>query len=196
MPVRLPPRRRPGDASTLLYAAEYEGRCEKYDRDPSLVLATLWGGNLSLRRKDALSIGLVSDFSQGYHQDRDFGLRCLNAGLHGVFDRSLRADHLHERSFHDFARDARRQGAGRAQLHQLHTDRLPALAEDEFAADLPAPARALVRGCRRPGLASLASRVLFALGSLTGRLRLWPAETACAKLLRRIEQQRGALGSA
>lgn len=195
MPVRLPAQRRPGDVSTLLYASEYEGRCRAYERDPSLVLQTLWGGNLSLRRDDALRVGLVSAFNQGYHQDRDFGLRCMKAGLHGRFDRSLRAEHLHERSFPAFLRDMRRQGAGRAQLHGLHADVLPALAENEFARGLPAPAQALVLACRRPRLAAWSARVLRAAALTAGRLRIWPAETAAVKLLRRLEQQRGALVS-
>jgi len=193
MPVRAPAQRRPGDASTLLYGVEYEGRCREYERDPSLVLTTVWGGNVSLRREHALRVGLVSAFDQGYHQDRDFGLRCMKAGLHGRFDRSLRAEHLHERSLAAFLRDARRQGAGRAQLHALHPDVLPALAENEFARGLPAPARALILGCRRPRLAAWSARALRVAALTAGRWRLWSAETVAVKLLRRIEQQRGAL---
>jgi hypothetical protein len=179
----------------MLYAEEYEGRCDEYERDPSLVLTTLWGGNLSLRREDALRVGLVSAFNQGYHQDRDFGLRCMKAGLHGRFDRSLRAEHLHARSLPAFLGDARRQGAGRAQLHAIHADVLPALAEDEFARGLPAPAQALVLGCRRPRLAAWSARVLKVAALTAGGLRLWAAESVAVKLLRRIEQQRGALVS-
>jgi GT2 family glycosyltransferase len=196
MPVCPPPGRRPGDVPTRLYAAEYEHRCELYEQDPSLVLKTLWGGNLSLGREDALRVGLVSEFSQGYHQDRDFGLRCAKAGLRGRFDRSLAAEHLHERSFDAFIRDARRQGAGRREVHELHPELLPALEVDEFAKDLPGPARALVLCCRRPRLAVRSSAALSASARLAGRLRLWPLETAAVKLVRRIEQQRGALGGA
>jgi glycosyltransferase involved in cell wall biosynthesis len=193
MPVDPPEPRRAGDAPTLLYAAEYERRCEQYEVDPSLVLKTLWGGNISMSREHALRVGLVSDFSQGYHQDRDFGLRCAKAGLRGRFDRSLAARHLHERSLDAFIRDARRQGAGRRQIHELHPELLPALEPDEFAKDLPAPARALVLACRRPRLAGPVSAALKATAGLAGRLRLWPLETAALKLTRRMEQQRGAL---
>ena len=38
MPIRLPAGRRPGDASTFLYAGNYEGSCAACERDPSLVL--------------------------------------------------------------------------------------------------------------------------------------------------------------
>jgi glycosyltransferase involved in cell wall biosynthesis len=196
MPVRFPSRRRPGDVSTLLYATEYEGRCHEYEHDPSLVLRTLWGGNLSLRREDALRIGFVSEFSQGYHQDRDFGLRCLKAGLRGRFDRRLGAVHLHERSLEAFIRDARRQGAGRLQVHALHPELLPPLRADEFASGLPTPVRELVLACRRPRAEALCRGGVAMTASAAGRLRLWSAETAAVKVLRRIEQQRGALNAA
>jgi glycosyltransferase involved in cell wall biosynthesis len=193
MPVRPPASRRPGDVPTLLYAAEYEKRCAEYERDPSLVLTALWGGNISMAREDALRVGLTSEFRQGYHQDRDFGLRCAKAGLSGRFVRSLGARHLHERSLDAFIRDARRQGAGRQQIHELHPELLPELESDEFAKGLPAPARALVLACRRPRLAARSCVALKAAAGLAGRLRLWPVETAAVKLIRRIEQQRGAL---
>jgi len=193
MPVDPPAVRHGGDAPTLLYAAEYENRCRQYELDPSLILKTLWGGNFSMPREYALRIGLTSDFAQGYHQDRDFGLRCAKAGLRGRFDRSLAARHLHERSLDAFIRDARRQGAGRRQIHELHPELLPTLEPDEFAKDLPGPLRAFVLACRRPRLAERACAVLRTAAGLAGRLRLWPLETAAVKLLRRIEQQRGAL---
>src|SRR5207248_7301899 len=101
--------------------------------------------------------------------------------------------HLHERSVPAFLRDARRQGAGRAQLHSLHSDVLPGLGEDEFATGLPWPARALLLACRRPRLAAGWAATLKAIVEVAGRLRLWPVETGALKLLRRIEQQRGAL---
>jgi glycosyltransferase involved in cell wall biosynthesis len=193
MPVHPLDSRRAGDAPTLLYAAEYERRCEMYEYDQSLVLRTLWGGNISIRRENALRVGLVSEFSEGYHQDRDFGLRCAKAGFTGRFDRTLRAEHLHQRSLEAFIRDARKQGAGRRQLHVLHPELLPELAPDEFAKDLSGLARAIVLACRRPRLADGVSRALTALARVSGKLKVWPLETTTVKLIRRIEQQRGAL---
>jgi glycosyltransferase involved in cell wall biosynthesis len=192
MPVQLPARRRPGDAPTVLYAAEYENRCLKYERDPSLVLTSLWGGNFSMPREDAVGIGLLSEFGHEYHEDTEFGLRCMKAGLRGVFDRTLRADHLHEVSLAGFRRDARRQGAARVQIQRLHSDILPWRPQDSFTADLPRLARALVRASRQPMLYRLSCGCLLAAAEAAGKLKLWPIETAGLKLLRRIEQEHGA----
>jgi glycosyltransferase involved in cell wall biosynthesis len=196
MPVALP-RRRAGNGPTVLYAGEYEGRCRDYEADPDAVLERLWGGNVSLRRRDAERVGFVSTrFSQRYHQDRDFGLRCLDAGLHARFVRDLRATHLHRRSLPSFRRDARDQGAARRQLHELHAGRTGPLPREEFAAALPAPLRSWVLLCRRPRAARVSGAVLERLAQLGAGLRLGPLELAALRLLRRIEQQRGAVAGA
>jgi glycosyltransferase involved in cell wall biosynthesis len=197
MPVVVPERRSPGDFSTRLYAAEYERRCEIYEREPVSVLRELWGGNFSMRRADCLAIGMRNaDYTERYHPDRDFGIRCLEAGLRGVFDRSLRATHLHERSLPAFARDARSQGAGRVLMHVLHPATVPPLEDEQFARGVPAPARALVRIARDGRAQRPLAALLRGAVRLAGSLRLWPAQDAAARLLRRIEQQRGALDSA
>jgi glycosyltransferase involved in cell wall biosynthesis len=190
MPVRLPGRRRPGDASTFLYAANYEGSCQACDRDPSLVLRSMWGGNVSLCRRDALRVGMDTSFT--HHEDRDFGLRCLKAGLRGRFDRSLRADHVHRRTLASLRRCARGQGAGRVEIHRVHGDVLAPMDERGFARDLPRPLSALVLACRRPRAGAICAGALAATATLAGRLRLWRAETNAVKLLRRVELQRGA----
>ncbi|HTX11408.1 MAG TPA: glycosyltransferase [Solirubrobacteraceae bacterium] len=191
MPIRLPACRRPGDASTYLYAGNYEGSCLACERDPSLVLTGLWGGNVSICRADALRVGMDSSFT--YHEDRDFGLRCMKAGLHGRFDRSLHAEHVHARSVATLRRDARGQGAGRVKIHLVHADVLPPFDGLRFVHDLPAPLRRIVIACRRPRLGTFCAGVLAASAGLAGRLRLWQAETNLVKLLRRVELQRGAL---
>ena len=75
-------------ASTRPTAAEIEA-------DPRLVLLHLWGGNVSLRRSDFLSVEV--DAWPGAHEDQYFGIRCHQSGLTGVFDRSLHAEHRHQR---------------------------------------------------------------------------------------------------
>ena len=58
----------------------------------------LWGGNFSMRRADCLAIGMTNPgFTEHYHADRDFGIRCLEAGLTRgtVRSRALAATHLH-----------------------------------------------------------------------------------------------------
>ncbi len=75
-------------ATGELYALEYERRIRAYERNPDSILRNLWGGNLSLRRRDALRVGVENPAHPGRrHEDQDFGFRCAAAGLHGLFDR-------------------------------------------------------------------------------------------------------------
>jgi glycosyltransferase involved in cell wall biosynthesis len=194
MPVKLPERRTAGCGATFLYAGEYETRSREYEADRGLVLRKLWGGNMSLRRADALRVGFRSaGYTAGYHQDREFGLRCLAAGLEGRFDRALAAVHLHERSVDAFVRDARAQGRGLRQLHELHRAELGSLDERRFVAGLPRPLRAWVNAARRPRVSTASSRLLRAFAAVLGRARAFGMEAQTLRLLRRVEQQAGAL---
>jgi hypothetical protein len=66
----------------------------------------------------------------------------------------------------------------------------------EFELGLPAPAAHLVRlGRRRRAGAVLSGMLTFGVRA-GGRLRLWPAQLTAARLLRRLEQQRGAIDQA
>jgi O-antigen/teichoic acid export membrane protein len=187
-------RRSAAWSTTHLYARDYERHCESYERDPERVLTHLWGGNVSLRRTDCLAVGLErSEFRQPerYHSDREFGLRCLAYGLTGVFDRRLRADHLHSRDLQAFVRDSRSQGTSLARLHQLHAAELGPLDPDALVSDLPAPVRRLVTACRAPAVERLVGGALLAANRLSALVRLRPVELATAKILRRIGQQHG-----
>ena len=184
------PRR--GSFTTRLYAREYDDACAAFDSDPSLVLHRLWSANVSLWRDDCLRVGLLDpDYRERYHEDRDFGLRCLECGLEGVFDRSLRAYHHHSRSLSAWLADARSQGVGRVLVHERHPLVLGPLPNDAFAEDLPFLARMFLRVCRRPAPYRLARAGVIAVVYVTGTLRLWPIEMRAGQLLRRIEQQAG-----
>jgi glycosyltransferase involved in cell wall biosynthesis len=197
MPVELAARPSPKDFATRIYAREYEGRCQVYEQDPVSVVRELWAGNFSMRREACLAVGMPNPrYTARYHPDRDFGLRCLEAGLTGVFDRSLRARHLHSRALPAFVRDARSQGAARVLMQELHAGRVPAVTGVEFERGLPAPAAHLVRlGRRRRASAALSGTLTFGVRA-TGRLGIWPAQLTAARLLRRVEQQRGAIDQA
>jgi hypothetical protein len=78
-------------------------------------------------------------------------------------------------------------------LPMLHPRTLRSPGEDEFERDLPAPLRATVRLSRRPRAYRLLSATLTALVDGAGRGRLWTVQDRGARLLRRIEQQRGAI---
>jgi GT2 family glycosyltransferase len=194
MPVTPPRRRHPDDFALRLYASEYEGRCEVYERDPRSAVRELWGGNFSLRRDDCLTIGMAnSKFTEHYHADRDFGLRCLEAGLTGTFDRTLAATHLHERTLEGFVRDARSQGAARVLLPRFHPTTVAPPSSDEFARGLPGPLSQLIRFTRRPRGYSVVSCSLAGMVRGAGRMRLWPGQRFLARVLRRVEQQHGAI---
>lgn len=191
------PEPRPGDAAafaTRLYAEAYEGRCARYETEPATVLRHLWAGNISLPREACLEVGLSSDaFTERYHPDRELGLRLLEAGLEGVFDRSLRATHHHDRSLDAFRRDAHSQGAGWTLVHLLHPQTAGSLPVDRFRTGLPGPLAALVDACRRPRLAAVVAAALAQAVQITGRAGLSSAQLPLARLLRRVEQQRGAI---
>ncbi|MEV4757069.1 glycosyltransferase [Micromonospora sp. NPDC049559] len=183
-----PPVRAPGDVTTLLYAEDYERAAARYERDPSTVLPYLWAGNLSLRRADALRVGLASGRRLNRHNDQEFGLRCARAGLTGVFDRSLAARHLHARDLGNFARQAWQAGTARRALGRSYPD---LLADTDPRRDVPAPLRPAIGLAAAPGLHRLARPVLGGGLRLAGRARWWWAETAFARVLRQVELLRG-----
>jgi GT2 family glycosyltransferase len=197
MPVTLSSRRSSDDFALRLYASEYEGRCQIYERDPESAVRELWGGNFSMRRADCLAIGMTNPgFTEHYHADRDFGIRCLEAGLTGTFDRALAATHLHQRTLEAFIRDARSQGAARVLLPRFHPGTVAPPTPSEFVRGLPRSLAVLVRVTRRPRAYSIAARSLAGAVRGTGRIRMWAAQRAIARVLRRIEQQRGAIEEA
>jgi len=98
-PVRLVVERVRDDFATRMYARRYDRLCEAFERDPRRILTELPGRNFSLRRDELLALG------EG--DERELGMRCRDAGLEPMFDRSLRALHLYERSLAEFVSEAR-----------------------------------------------------------------------------------------
>lgn len=196
MPPRVPAARQAGDFAVRLYAREYEQACRSYERDPEAVLLGLWGGNVSLRRSDFMRVEARGAAQVRYHEDRDFGLRCRRAGLRPAFDRSLRAVHRHRRDLEGFARDARAQGLGRRVVHDRHADILGRLPADAFEHGLAPPLRALVRAGRRRRAGRWVAIATTAVARGAGRAGAWRLQERAARLLRRVEQQRGASGTA
>ncbi|MGD0254551.1 MAG: glycosyltransferase [Acidimicrobiales bacterium] len=201
MPAELALLRRPGMFATALYAREYEATCQRWEQDPASILRSLWAGNFSIRRNDALEVGLATPAPLPYHEDMALGLRCLNVGLTGVFDRTLLAHHLHApRSVETFVADARRQARGALALHHER-----ACGPFPFADEEPFPP--LVRRVIKWG-ASLRSRRMvqkfLRMGiAVAGRVHLFYIESYLAMVLRSsvqretiltIESQRDAAG--
>lgn len=180
--------------ATILYAAEYEGRCEQYEADPSTILAGLWMGNVSMTRAAYERAGLAGLASFRYrHEDRDIGLACARAGLVGVFDRRLASTHRHARTVDQFVRDSVQQGAGRAALSGVHGDRA-AFSIDDTSSGLPRPVAVLVRMTRRPWVRRPVAAALVAALRLAVRLPSPGPALVVARVLRRIKHQEGAQG--
>lgn len=111
-------------AIALIYRRAYESHVERWLADPRAVLHGLWGGNLSMPRREMLRVGINALAVPRGQDDREFGLRCLKAGVEGVFDPTLHSVHLYDRSFEAFRADCRMQGLSRRLIHDVHHDLL------------------------------------------------------------------------
>ncbi len=160
-------------APARLYADAYDGWLKDVERDPAVLLRRLWGGNVSLRRADALRVGLDEPAMRGLrHEDRELGLRLATAGLTGVFDPELRAEHRYERDLASFCADCRAEGSGLVELHRLH----------------PELGAVHVHGAFRALARPATSMALIAILRLHGPL-------AAGRLLRRLEIARGVVAA-
>jgi len=193
MPTTRPRTPGPQTFTTELYATEYEGVVAKWEADPASVLPNLWMGNVSFRREDYLALSAHTGApALRYHQDKHLGITAERAGLVGFFDRSLSAEHVHERSLPAFLAQARRQGEDLVVLHDLHPDVLGPYDASRFAVGLPTPARLVLAAARaRPAHRAVVSGLSGAV-HLTGRTGRYGAQLSAAKLLRRVELQHGA----
>jgi hypothetical protein len=99
------------------YSRSYESQAEMWLRHPDRILLTLWGGNISMRRSDALRVGIYNpNFTGRYFEDWELGLRCHAARLTGLFDPALRGAHHYRRGVRAWLREGRVQGAAHVQL--------------------------------------------------------------------------------
>jgi glycosyltransferase involved in cell wall biosynthesis len=184
MPVILSSRRKAGQAATILYAQEYEKICKLYEEDHTEIFRHLWGGNMSIRRADALGVGGENEVRLDYHANLRFGLQCESAGLTAVFHRSLASRHWHERSLRKFAVDAGRSGMARAEIMwecpDLATTLNPLL-------DKSSRGKLVARHLSPPWIRPIASPIAMTLSYWSGRFKAWRLENALARALRRIE---------
>jgi glycosyltransferase involved in cell wall biosynthesis len=177
-----------------LFAEWYEHQAVEFEQHPDGILFNVWGGHLSIRRSDWAQVRFKSDaFDKPYNPDRDFGLRCLRAGLVGVFDRSLKAEHLYTRSPEQFMRDAEASGEGRWLIHHLHADLVGPLPDDAFEQGLPTTARRAIRLARRPRAFAAMDLAGQAGLRIAGAVQEPSWERRFARLLVRLRQQAAAL---
>jgi GT2 family glycosyltransferase len=195
MPVPLQRPQRRGQFATYEYARAYEAQCLRYDEDPGRTLTEMWAGNFSLRRSDYLEAVTGYDFPVAYHDDRDLGLRLHTLGLVGVFDRELKAEHRHERSFDEYLRDAAAMGAAERKLMELHPDAIPPRAPDEVIAGFSLPSRQVIRFSDRRRFRALSLLALRAAVHATGAVRAFDLESRLASLARYIVKRQAARSS-
>lgn len=181
------PDRAPGQVAMLtgLYGAEYEAHCRQFEKDPEYVLRHLWGGNVSLQRDDCVRVGL--DFRYFGHEDQDFGIRCLKAGLTGRFNRDLFAEHHHARDAESFLWYSKMQGASRWLIHQDHGDVLGPYDPGSILQGIPIVARCLVALVATPRLGDLSAALLATLGTVFARVGWAQGESIAYRLARRVE---------
>lgn len=173
-----------------IYADEYEAHLRFLEAHPEFVLRQLWGGNISLRRDDCVRVGL--EFRYFGHEDQDFGLRCLKAGLTGRLDRKLLAEHHHTRDAMDFLWYSKMQGASRWQIHQQHGDILGPDELDATLEGLPTVVRRLTALVATPRLGDQSAALLASLGDLCGHFGWRLGMSTLYRLARRVELRTGA----
>jgi glycosyltransferase involved in cell wall biosynthesis len=188
MPTHLVKPRMPGQTPTILYAEDYENTCSAYENDPRQILKNLWAGNMSMSRRNALLIGFRADQFLPYHEDMRFGVRCQEAGIEPVFDRSLLAWHWHGGNLRKLAADSRRSGEGRAEMcrdfPELSNEFNPLL---HLSWQETLIARLLGTAKTRFFAAPLVMASIY----VAGRLRAWRTELILARVLRLIELSYG-----
>jgi len=191
MPVQRGPVRRPRDLAAVFYEDGYERMCDAFDESPANVLLNFWAGNFSIKRADALRVGLFEPaFAAAYHSDRDFGLRCRSAGLEPVFDRSLRARHHVRRSWAQFQADSRAQGIGRLLVHTRHEDVLGPMVLDLSPGRY---VRLMIHAGRRPRLRPLVQGALTCAAMLACAAHQSDLAVGAARLSRFIGFEQGAI---
>jgi glycosyltransferase involved in cell wall biosynthesis len=192
MPTRRPARRAPGSFTSEVYHDVYEFRCREWEADPDRILLGLWGGNVSVSRAALLAHGGIGGrYALPYHYDWELGLRLHRAGLRGRFDRALAAEHLHERSYEAFKREARRQGRAVWLIEHQHGEVLAdGHIRDRLAQRTPA-LPALLAATDRPRIYRGVRALLDGGVHAAGRVGAYPLERKLGSLLGHVERRRG-----
>ncbi len=184
MPTVVPSPRRHGQATTILYAADYGSTCGLYEEDARSIFTHLWAGNMSMKRASFLDLVSDTESRIDFHEDLRFGLQCQDAGLVAVFDRSLSARHWHSRSLRRFAADCRRSGRGLARISRDYpriADQLNPLTSHSAQENL------IARYLGSRFVRTFSAPIAMALSYVSGRIRVWRLEMISTRVLRLIE---------
>ncbi len=185
MPVLGDRRRLSGPAR--LYARGYERTCARFTADPSHVLRSLWGGNVSACRDNWLAALDRPAAGGAYHGDLELGLRFGQAGLRAIFDPRLRADHWYTRSLGQLVDDARGSAVGQLQLHEAY----PAIVDHPRRAVPATRAAAALAIVTRPAASwAVARTALQGLSRAASGLHLDRIEDRLVRALWRLSFER------
>lgn len=189
MPVLLPPVRGRDQAPTYIYARDYENQVAEWKSAQSRVLLhSFWGGNASLpaslyRRAEQFK----PSQRLNYNEDLDLGLRLLAIGADARFDEGAKGYHLHSRTLESFLRECVVRGEAVRDLEARWEGDLPEQLTSlvripEGHGRIAARLQAAVGARDEPGLVERALRLAY---RAAGALRVWPAQDAVARFLRR-----------
>lgn len=194
MPVALPARRGTDDAPTFLYARDYEAQARVWDAgDSDLILASLWGGNVSLPRALYLRAEeLRPSVRLEYNEDLDLGMRLQMLGAEATFDRRAGARHHHDRGLDAFLRECLARGGAVSALEDRWRRRpaqlTPLVEISPTYNRVLAQVQRVIAGREDRGVVEAA---LVALYRVAGRLHAWSVQDGVARVLRRAFVIRG-----
>lgn len=194
MPTYVPDPLPRGAFATPLYATAYENSVRGFESNANKVLTGLWLGNMSIRRETYLAAfdsGRMPHFKYR-HEDMLFGFVLRDMGVEPVFDRTLFAQHYHDRPLETFRRDGYTQGQGRAAIYRLRPGEFNMTAEEYALADMPTPVKWFVRSTKPAPMRRVAGVTLSAAITTLGRLGSRRGELAFARVLRRVDMLAGA----
>jgi hypothetical protein len=176
-----------------LYRDDYERWSTRARTLPGYALTRLWGGHFSIRRRDALAVGLANPRFHGYrHEDLELGLRLAAAGLSGLFDPTLSVQHRYERSVDRFLEDAWWQGAEWTSLLALHPEAALAAPRERFTAGLPRSLGSVAEVMADPRAIVSSRRMLAAARRASSFGGAGRFHRRLLQLSRRVEQLNGA----
>jgi glycosyltransferase involved in cell wall biosynthesis len=187
MPTIVPSPAPSGSFSTVLYSRGYERHVAEWTAHPEGILIDLWGGNVSYPRDCYLAVDASRHWAEdSYHDDKYYGIMLHRQGLDAVFDRSLRAVHLHSRTLEASLRDWELQGRDWVVLHRSNPDLLGDVDLEQFTTALPRPLDALVRASDHRVAYRILRRIGEGLVRLGARFRMFWLELRAGQFLRRV----------
>lgn len=187
MPVHRSPTAKLAAITRDMYGRGYEHACSKYEEDPDQVLRRMWMGNVSVRRSSVLRVGLPGTVT-GYSNDFELGLRLKAAGLTGVFDRSLRAEHRYERSLPRMLADQRSSGFNQVLVQADWSEEIP---ETVLVGSVARLDRLLLRIARGDRARAMVVFLLAAVAQAAAVANLTPLAVRLLQSANTIQQRRG-----